>query len=338
MALLKKRNKTKTEQEKVDERREEVLAKGRKFKYPVMWTRHRVVISAIVVSVVALAVIGVGCWAALYKAGRTDSLLFNMTKVLPLPVATVEGEAVRFSDYLMFYRSSIISAQKQSGGGQLGGDISAVENRYKRSALTEAEKYVYALKQAPELGVTVSDEEVAEEFQRHLRVGGVDRSEEGFVKIIEDNFGLEKSEYERMLYLTLMRAKVEQRIDAKANGTAEEVERILAENGGDYQKVAETLGEAVQFEDTGGLVDSKNIDGGRATVAMGLEPQQESGRFVSMNGDGFYFVKLVEKTESKVNFMSIKVPFTEFEEKFAKVQEEGKISELIEIDGAEGGE
>ncbi len=334
--MIGRKKSEKTEQEKVDERREEVLAKGRKFKYPAMWTRHRVVISAIVVSVVALVVLMVGGWAGLYKAGNTGDLLFNVTKVLPLSVAKVEGEAVRFSDYLMFYRSSMISAEKQSGG-RFGSDTTVVENRYKRAALTEAEEYVYALKQAAELGVTVSDEEVAAEFQRHLQVGGVDRSEEGFVKIIGDNFGLTKSEYERMLYLTLTRAKVEQQMDAKANATAAEVERLLAENGGDYQKVAEALGEAIQFEDTGGLVDSKNVDGGRAAVAMGLEPGNESGKFVSMNGDGFYFVKLIEKTDSKVNFVSIKVPFTEFEEKFAELKEAGKIEELIEIGGAEEG-
>lgn len=328
---MRKKNEKKTEREKVEERREEVLAKGRKFKYPAMWTRHRVVISAIVVAVITLVAIAVGGWVALYKMGNTGSLLFNVTKVLPLSVAKVDGEAVRFSDYLTFYRSAIISAQKQSGG-QLSSDADTLENRYKRAALTEVEKYVLAAKMARESGITVSDEEVAKEFQRHLKIGGVDRSEEGFVKIIEDNFGLTKSEYERMLYLTLVRAKVEQKNDAKANETALRVETELAQNGRDYQKTAEVLGEAVQYEDTGGLVDSKNIDGGRATVAIGLEPGQESGRFLSMNGDGFYFVKLINKTDAEVDFVSIKVPFTEFEEKFREIQEGGKVTELIKIE------
>ena len=334
MALERKNKKEKTEKQKVDERREEVLAKGRKFKYPLQWTRHKVVITAIVVSVVALILIVVGSWATLYKFGMTEPLLFNVTKVVPLPVAEVDGEKVRFSDYLMFFRSSMISAERQSGG-QLGNDTTELQNRYKRSALTETEKYVLALKLANEMGITVSDDEVSEEFERHLKIGGVDRSEEGFVKIIEDNFGLSKSEYERMLYLTLMREKVEVAIDQKANDTAAQVEKMLAENGGDYRKVAEELGEAIEFEDTGGLVDSKNIDGGRATVAMGLEPGQESGRFVSMNGDGYYFVKLIDKTDTQVNFVSIKVPFEEFETRFKEIKNDGKIAEYIEIDAEE---
>lgn len=334
MSLVKRKAEKKTDKEKVAERREEVLAKGRKFKYPTQWTRHSVVIGAIVIALVMLVAIVAGSWAALYKMGRTDSLLYNMTRVVPLAVGKVDGENVRFSDYLMFYRSSMTSAERQSGGIS-GGNIEDLRNKYKRTALTEAEKYVLALKLAQEMGIEVTDEEVDEEFQRHLQIGGVERSEEGFVKIIGDNFGLTKTEYERMLYLTLMRAKVEMAIDEGANDVANQVERMLEENGGDYQKVAEQLGDAIEYEDTGGLVDSKNIDGGRATAAMKLEPGEQSGKFVAMSGDGYYFVKLVDKTDSQVNFVSIKVPFEEFDERFMQLKDGGKIEEFIDIEGVE---
>ena len=85
--------------------------------------------------------------------------------------------------------------------------------------------------------------------------------------------------------------------------------------------MAEALGESVVYEETGGYVSSQNIDGGRATEAIKLEPGQESGKFVSTNGDGYYFVKLIAKTDTEVNFVSIKVPFTEFETQFEKLKE-----------------
>ena len=64
---------------------------------------------------------------------------------------------------------------------------------------------------------------------------------------------------------------------------------------------------------------------------MRLEPGQSSGKFVSMNGDGYYFVKLVKKTDSEVDFVSIKVPFTEFATKFDQLKLDGKIAEYIDI-------
>ena len=134
-----------------------------------------------------------------------------------------------------------------------------------------------------------------------------------------------------MLYLTLVKAKVEEAIDKKADEVAKNVEKMLAENGGDYAAVAGALGSEIVYEETGGFVSSQNIDGGRATEAMKLQPGGQSGRFISTNGDGYYFVKLIDKTETEVNFVSIKVPFTEFKQQFDKLREEDKIVEYIDL-------
>lgn len=331
MKLLKKKDEKKTEQEKVAERREEVLATGRKFKYPLQWTRHRVIINTVLISVATIAMVLVGIWLALYKFGMTDDILFRITKIVPVSVASIDDERVAFSDYLMFYRSSMTSIERQSGNQFDQESLNTLRNEYKRLALNEAEDYTYALKLAKKLDVVVSDEEVKAEFERHQKIGGIDRSEEGFIKIINDNFGLSKSEYERMLYLTLIRAKVETVIDENANNVAKKVEKMLAENGNNFQAVSEALGKAVVYEDTGGLVDNKNIDGGRATEATKLEPGKTSGKFISTNGDGYYFVKLVAKTETEVNFVSIKIPFTEFSERVSELRNEEKVTEFIKI-------
>lgn len=331
MSILKKKAEKQTEQEKIEERRKEILATGRKFKYPLQWTRYRIVVNTILIAIVLIAMLLIGGWLALYRLGMTGDLLFSVTRIIPIPVANVDSEEVRFSDYLMLYRSSIISVERQAGSQINEAPIEELQAGYKRVALTDAEKYTYAIKLAKELNITVSDEEITNEFERHLSVGGVKRSEEGFIKIIRDNFGMSKNEYERMLYLSLILEKVEQAIDENANNLAKKVEKILSENGNDYQKVAEQIGDSIIYEETGGLVDNKNIDGGRATEAMKLEPGQSSGKFVSMNGDGYYFVKLVKKTDTKVDFISIKIPFTEFQKRFEALQEEGKIHELIEI-------
>lgn len=331
MNLLKKKDSKKTEQERVAERREEVLATGRKFKYPLQWTKHRIVINTILISIVVIAVILTGIWLALYRFNMTDDLLFRITKVVPLPVAVVDSENVRFSDYITFYRSSITSIERQSGSQFDESSAEQLKSEYKRSALTESEDYTYAVKLAKEQGIEVTDDEVSTEFERHLKIGGIDRSEEAFVKIIEDNFGLSKDEYERMLYLTLIKAKVEKAIDNSANNTASKVETLLNESSNDYSAVAEQLGEAIIYEETGGLVDSKNLDGGRASEAMKLEPGQSSGKFVSMNGDGYYFVKLINKTDTQVDFVSIKIPFTEFDKRMDNLRDNGKITEHITI-------
>lgn len=331
MKLLKKKDEKKTEQEKVDERREEVLAVGRKFKYPLQWTKHRVVINTILISFVVLAIVVFSGWLALYKFNMTDDMLFRVTKVIPVPVASVDGENVRFSDYLMFFRSSMLSIERQSDQLDTQESLDTLRPRYMREALSEAEEYTYALKLAKENEIVVTEDEVEEEFQRHLQIGGVERSESSFMKIVEENFGLSRSEYDRLLYLNLTKAKVEVEMDENARKIANAVETEIAAHNGDYVAVAEALGDKIKYEETGGMVSTQNIDGGRASEAIKLEPGQQSGRFVSLNGDGYYFVKLIKKTDTEVNFVSIKVPFTEFSERFNALREENKISEFIAI-------
>ena len=329
--MLKKKDTKKTEQEKVEERREEVLSKGRKFKYPSQWTKHRIVISTILISLVMIAMIIVGGWLALYKIGMTDDLLFRVTKLLPVPVANVDSENALFSDYIMLYRSSMTSIERQSGSQFDQASLDDLRLKYKRTALTDTEIYTYAIKLAKEQGIAITQENVNKEFDRHMKIGGIDRSEEVFLKIVSDNFGLDKSEYERMLYLSLVKSAVAIKIDTRATELAQKVESMLQQNGNDYQAVAAELGEQIVYEETGGLVDSKNIDGGRATEAFKLEPGQSSGKFISMNGDGYYFVKLLNKTDNQVNFASIRIPFTEFNKQFDTLKADGKITEYITI-------
>ena len=331
MKLIKRKESDRTEQEKVDKRREEVLATGRKFKYPLQWSRHRIVVNTILIATVVVTLVVVGIWMALYRLNMTDEMLFRITRIVPVPVAQVDGENVLFSDYLMLYRSSITSIERQSSNQFNEETLDQLRTEYKESALLEAEKYTLAIKLAKEYGITVSDEEIKNEFERHMAIGGSQRSEESFLKIVGDNFGLNKSEYERMLYLSILKAKVEVEIDSKANEVASKVESLLSGNNNDYKNVAEQMGEAITYQETGGLVDNRNIDGGRASEAAKLEPGQNSGKFVSMNGDGYYFVKLVSKTDAEVNFVSIKVPFNEFENVFSNLQEEDKVKEYISL-------
>ena len=331
MKLPSKKENKKTERQKVDERREEVLARGRKFKYPLQFTKYRIVINTVLISIIVIAILTVSGWLALYRFGMTSEMLFRVTKVIPVPAATIDGEKVLFSDYLMLYRSSINSIERQSGQVDNEGNLDILRTQYKRSALTEAEKYTYAIKMARELNLEVTDEEIDEEFNRHLSIGGVNRSEEGFLKIVNENFGLNKDEYRRMLYLTLIKVKVETAIDERANELAAKVDSLLASNGGSFSGVTSSLGSAIEYQETGGLVSNQNIDGGRASEAFKLEPSQRSGRFISMSGDGYYYVKLINKTDTEVNFVSIKIPFTEFDRRFTELTENDGLNELIRI-------
>ena len=318
-----------TEREKVEQRREEVLAQGRKFKYPMQYAKHRLVINTLLVAVVAIVLMVVAGWAMLYKLQDTGNMIYRVTQVLPVPVAEVDGAKVRYSDYLMIYRSNLQAAEQQ--GGQLGEgeDAEMVREGYKEAAMEQAVMYTYALKLGKEMNITVTDNEITQAFDEHRKVGGVERSEESFLKIVRDNFGMNRTEYRRMLYLTLMKSKVAQAVDTHAQELVEQAEKLIEEKSGDLWAVADALGAEVEYEATGQLVDNMNVDGGRSNKAMTLDVDQVSEKFLSSNGDGYYFVKLAEKTDSQVNYSSIKITFSEFDLRVANLYDEGKVKEYI---------
>ena len=328
--LDKKRQKAR--RQTVEERREEVLAKGRKFKYPLQYAKYKVVWYTIIIAVIGVGLLTLAGWFSIYKAGNTSDMTYRITQVLPLPVADVDGQAVRFSDYLMLYKSSLSAFEQQSGALGSGEEADALRNSYKRAALDSVEEYAYAEKLAPGLGIEVTDQEIDDYLAEQRQIQGSEQSEEAFLTIVEDNLGLSESEYRHLLYFTILKNKVREAVDVNAAALAEQAISLLAANNNDLSAVAGILGDAVEYEETGGLVDNTNLDGGRASVASGLEENEVSAAFVSSSGDGLYIVQLISKTDTQVDYRSIKINFTTFDEELASLRESGAVREYITIE------
>ena len=87
---------------------------------------------------------------------------------------------MRYSDYLMIYRSNLETSEQQGGQLGTGDDADIVREGYKQAAMLAAVTYTYALKLGKEMGITVTNEEVDRAFDEHRKVGGIERSEESF--------------------------------------------------------------------------------------------------------------------------------------------------------------
>lgn len=332
--LKKSKNAHKTEREKLDESREEVLSKGKKFKYPLQFAKHRMIL--ITIAIITLSLFGtlfLG-YRALYKTQSTSDVAYRITKVLPLPVAKIDGESVRYSDYLMIYRASITPVERQSTVSSTT-DVTGMQNYYKREALNEAEDNAYVEKLARELNLTVSDDEITSAFETQRSAGGINQSNESFLKVLSDNLGVTESEYRHLLHFSLLRMKVEAAIDETARSLASEVETALSENDHDLEKVASLFPETVIYESTNGMVSTLNVDGGRAAKAYATAEGQVAGPFTAENGSGYYFVKCLKKGENEVAYDSLFIEFTELDSRLSDLRKNGQFSEYIDLPASE---
>ncbi|MBR6166719.1 SurA N-terminal domain-containing protein [Candidatus Saccharibacteria bacterium] len=331
---MKKDKKKVVTQQNLEESRDEILSKGKKFRYPFQYSKHRLVNNAILIAVLAVIAFGFMCWFRLYKAQDTGDVMYRFARTFRMPVAKIDGVNVSYGDYLMLYRSSIKSIEHQQGTLDDSKDSERLKAYYKRQALSDAEDYAYAAAKLAEANNKVTDEEIDEVIHDHKMIDGEERSDAAFQGIIRENFGLSMDEYRDMIRMTLSKKKYAESIDKTAQKMAKEVQAAIDGGEKDFAKIEEAYKEndIFSFESLSEMVDATNLDSGRAAMAMSLKEVGDiSPRFVSKNGNGYYFVKLTERDGSKVKYDSIWIRFTELDKALEGLRADNKVEEMIEL-------
>lgn len=320
--------------ETVAEHRERILAGGRRFKYPVQYARHRLVFNTIIISVIALVLITVFIWWQLYPQQNSSTFFYRITRVLPLPVASVEGENVPYSNYLMGYRSQAHYLETKEGVNLQAPDSKVQVDYIKRKALNDAVADSYAVKLAREKGIKVTDQQVddAIAYQRKSRDGVA--SKETYDAIVKDHFDWTPHEAREVTARKLLRQEVAYSIDNTATERRDKVMAALKTEK-DFDKIAAAIDGSGEDKVTAGvtpLVPRTNQDGGLAAKAATLKQGQTSDAFKSSSGDGYYIVRLLESNnDGRISYAYIRIPLTVFDKKLAKVRADNRVSEYITV-------
>ncbi len=325
---------TRITNETVAEHREQILAGGRRFKYPVQYARHRLVINTIIISVIALILIVGFVWWQLYPQQNTSTFFYRIARVLPLSVATVDGQAVPYSDYLVAFRSQAHYVQTKEGV-----DLYSKENKkqleyFKRRQLDNAIADSYAEKIAKQEGIAVTQKQVDEAIvrQRQSRNGVI--SQETYDATTLDLYGLTRDEVRHITERGQLRQAVAYAIDSTAKNQLQKVTELLKTEK-DFDKIAAQVGGTGAAKVISSItppVPVPNQDGGMAEAASKLQVGQVTEPFKSTKGDGYYIVKLLEKSnDGKVSYAYLSIPLTEFNKQLQAVKKAGKIKEYIAV-------
>lgn len=321
------------------EHRQQVLAGGRKFKYPVQYARHKLVVNAIIISLSAvILLIGLGWWL-LYQAQNTSDFMYRVTKVVPVPVAVVDGQPVRYSDYLMKFRSNFhyITEKEQIDVNTEDGkrQIEFIKNQAMDDALADA----YAAKIAKEKDIEVTSAELEAYLkQQRQSSDGEEVSESTYNAVILDYYGWSPDEYQQAMKTKLLRQKVAYAVDETAEKISKDIEASIVSGSTDLQALGTSLntdGTITAIFWPAAWVPINNQDGGLATAAGNLEVGQITKAIKTTSGDGYYFVKLVEKNATQLRYEYLQVPLNTFEDMLEKAETDKKISQFISIPAAD---
>lgn len=335
---LPRRNKTEnTPQERITnetvaQHREKILAGGRKFKYPVQYARHKLVINTIAISILALAVFGGLVWWQLYQAQNTGAFFYRITQLVPLPVAKVEDQNALYSNYLMEYRSSIHWLQTKSRNFNINSpDGKRQANHIKRQSLDSAVEAAYAEKIAREENISVSEGEIDQFIKQTLEGGERKLSQESYQAVLSDSYGVSESEYRSIVRLALLKQKVSLTIDKQAKKKIQAALREL-QTGKTFEVVAQQYSEEQAIQATNGdvgFVPKDNQDRGVTKQALKLKKGQMSG-IIEVAG-AYYIFKLTEINDSQVRYSRIKVEPRQFDKQLTILKKQDKIQEYITV-------
>ena len=320
--------------ETVAEHRERILAGGRRFKYPMQYARHKLVFNTIIVTSVTLILLAVVGWWQLYLVQNTDTFFYRVTRVLPLPVASVDGESVRYSTYLMYYNSSAHYLQQSEQVDLSSSDGKRQLDYYKRKSMDDVEEDAYAAKLGRQLGITITSQQVDQVISNDRNTANGRISQETYDASALSILGWSPDEYRLDTQNKLLRQAVAYAIDTDAKAKADKAAQLVKTPAADLNAIATQLGgtgDAKVTVGVSGMVPLTNSDGGLSAAALSLQKGAISGVVKTTTGDGYYFVQLLDRTDTQLNYQYIRIPLTKFDEQFAGLKSQGKIHEYINI-------
>lgn len=320
--------------ETIAQHRERILAGGRRFKYPVQYARHRLVFNAIIITIATLIVlVGVGYWQ-LYPAQNTSDFMYRVTRVLPVPVAKIDGQPVLYSDYLMKYRSSIHYLETKERVNLKTEDGRRQSDFVKSQAMDDSLADAYAMKLAKEHNVTVTDAELQTFLKQQRSSTDGEVTEATYNAVILDYYGWSPAEYQHAMKTKLLRQKISFIVDTDADVVSKAVGAIITAGSTDLKSVTETINKTAKVQVVYGAlgwVPKTNQDGGLAAAAAKLQNGQISSVIKSTTGEGYYYLKLLDSNDTQVNYEYVHIPLTVFMKQLQTVKDQKKVQEYITI-------
>lgn len=237
--------------ETVSEHREEVLAGARKYIYPLQHSKHRVVRISIALFAVVIIVFFVSVGLSLYKFQSTSGFIYNVTRIVPFPVAKAGSSWVSYGSYLFELRRNMHYYQTQQQATFNTRDGKAQLARLRQQAMSHAVQEAYVKQLASQNHLSVSNQAVTNEVALVRSENRLGDNERVFREVLNEFWGWSESDFKRELKQELLQQAVVSKLDTGTNDRANAALRQLV-GGADFATVASQSSDDVATKGNGG--------------------------------------------------------------------------------------
>ncbi|HUD07774.1 MAG TPA: SurA N-terminal domain-containing protein [Candidatus Saccharimonadales bacterium] len=231
--------------------REQILSSARKYIYPLRHSKHRIVSISVSLTVVAVVVFFGYCILALYHFQTDSDFLYEVTQVIPFPVAKAGPSYVSYENYLFELRHYIHYYQTQeqvnfnsnSGRNQL--------NNYKKQALNEVIQNAYVKQLAAKYHISVSNQEVNNEIDLVRTENRLGNNQKEFADVLNEFWGWSINDFKTELKQQLLAQDVVSRLDTSTHLRAEAALSAI-KHGASFATVASQYSDDLSTKGNGG--------------------------------------------------------------------------------------
>lgn len=237
--------------ETVSQHREEVLSGARKYIYPLKHSRHKVVLISVTILVVVLISFMTYILLSLYKFQSTTAFTYQVTKVVPLPVARVGGKFISYENYLFELRRYIHYFETQPNVDFNTPQGKSQLDEQRKIALEKVVDQAYVKKIAHEKNITVSSSEIDTQIAILKTQNRLGSDSKVFEDVLKDYYGWSVNDFRRTIANELLAQKLRASLNPDAHTKANDALAQL-QAGKDFATVAKENSEDVGTKDKGG--------------------------------------------------------------------------------------
>ena len=261
------------ETKSVEKQRQKIIKQAQKHRLTFISTNQRIVTTSLLVLLCATLFFASFTYWRLYQVQDYSDFSYNVTRILPLPVARVGSSFVMYEDYLRELKRQVhyFEHQQQIDLSQDDGQNLITLAELKNLAMQRAVTRIYVRKLAQEYDIEpVSQEEINQRLEDLKKQSKINKDGE-LEDVLLTYWGLSLSEYRKVVEDIILQEKVTRSLDANeefiqslergADGSgalvggaqerAEDIRRLL-NTGGDFSALAREFSEDINTANRGG--------------------------------------------------------------------------------------
>lgn len=320
--------------ETLTDHREDVLSSARKYIYPLQHSKHRVVRVSISIFVLVVVAFFIFCGVDLYNLQGTNGFIYDVTEIIPFPVAKINGTWISYESYLFELRRNMHYYVTQQQADFSTKDGRAQLARLKQQSMDSAVQEALVAKLSKQYGVSVSSQSVDNEVSLLKSENRLGSSDHVFQEVLSQYYGWSEADFKRELQMQMLQQALVAKLDTGTRDKAESALQQL-EGGADFATLAGQVSEDQQTKGNGGqypsavTINDQQISPVVANALFQMKPGQVSG--IINTGYSLEILKVIDKSGNSLHAAHIQFNLKDISTYTGPIEKKNPLHKYINV-------